>query len=293
MGNFLSKAATDIGHSISHTWDRGVDWGSRVSEKFGNFASNTGNDFISHPGHAAALVAAAYGISEAGYGAGGSGWGAAEGTASGTSELTEDELRRRAMLEGTTYEAKYAGMDAAEASRMEMMNASAGAPGSIGGPAAAGGGMGGLAGKMMLGGSLYGLYQGQQMMKLAQQQDPFSSQRAGYAAQLADLSANPDQLKKRPGYEYGMEAGLKGTQRALASGGYAGSGNEVIGMQDFSSRYAGTYLTAEQNRLAGLAGANIQPNMAGYSAALGTTNASLNNLVLWAMTQGKGQGATA
>lgn len=57
-------------------------------------------------------------------------------------------------------------------------SASGGGTVAAGGAGAAGAGGMSLAGKVMLGGSLYGLYQGQQMSKLARQQNPFSSQRA-------------------------------------------------------------------------------------------------------------------
>jgi hypothetical protein len=104
-----------------------------------------------------------------------------------------------------------------------------------------------------------GLYGMNLASKAGKQSDPFASQRPGYAAKLAELEANPNLITQRPGWQ----AGLETINRQMASKGYTGSGNQVGAL----SRYAGDFYGQEMQRLAGLAGAGIQPGQSQFHAA--------------------------
>ncbi len=137
--------------------------------------------------------------------------------------------------------------------------------GAAGGGAAAGsattggGGFGSwLPGILGIGQGLFGMNQARKLGKL--NADPFGPYRDQYAQQLAQLQADPSSITNIPGYKFGLDQGLIGRQRALASGGYSGSGNELIGLEQYAQDYAGRYYSNEVARLAGLAGADIRPN---------------------------------
>jgi len=114
-----------------------------------------------------------------------------------------------------------------------------------------------------IGSGLYGMYRSRQMGKLSKQAmekgDPFGPERAGYAAKLKELYADPSQVQNLPGYK----AGLQAVERKMASQGYLGSGNMMVALHD----YGGRAFDAEVARLSTLAGANISPNFsAGINA---------------------------
>ena len=106
---------------------------------------------------------------------------------------------------------------------------------------------------------LYGIKQSRQLADLAskasERADPFGPYRAGYAQQLAALSANPSLITKQPGYAAGLEA----VRRSLAAQGYQGSGNMMAALSQYGQKFLGD----EQNRLATLAGAGFNPAAAG------------------------------
>jgi hypothetical protein len=89
--------------------------------------------------------------------------------------------------------------------------------------------------------------------------DPFGRYRGQYAQQLQSLEANPSSITSTPGWA----AGLQGVERGQAAGGYLGSGNEIAALHAFS----GDFYQKELARLAGLAGAGIQPGNSPYQAA--------------------------
>lgn len=119
------------------------------------------------------------------------------------------------------------------------------------------------------GSGIYGLYQSQQMRKLAeqasQQEDPFGPYRAQYAQQLAALSANPNMIFDMPGYKAGEQA----VERRMAAQGYLGSGNMAVALR----KYGGDFYNQEANRLAALAGAQFAPG-GGNQLLLGTQAAN-------------------
>ena len=96
---------------------------------------------------------------------------------------------------------------------------------------------------------------------------PFNEYRGEYGNQLMALSENPSSILDNPGYKFGLDQGLIGRKRALAAGGYSGSGNELLSLEQYAQDYAGRYLSQEQARLAKLAGADITPNFAPQLAA--------------------------
>jgi len=133
------------------------------------------------------------------------------------------------------------------------------------------GGLSGILGGMSSGGwgsvakiglSLYDLYSSEQQRKLAEQlamqADPFASQRAYYANQLAKLQADPaSYMANDPSYKFMMEQGLEAIRRRMAAGGYANSGNELLALQEYGQGLAAQTLAQEKQRLAELAGAGI------------------------------------
>src|SRR3990172_5116156 len=96
---------------------------------------------------------------------------------------------------------------------------------------------------------------------------PFNEYRGEYGDQLMALSQNPESITSSPGYKFGLDQGLIGRKRALASGGYSGSGNELLSLEQYAQDYAGRFLSQEQARLAKLAGADITPSFAPQIAA--------------------------
>lgn len=134
-----------------------------------------------------------------------------------------------------------------------------------------------------IGSGLYGLYQSKQMQDMARsaftQSNPFGPYRQQYAEQLARLGANPSSITGYPGYQFGFDQGSQAVQRAMAAQGYLGSGNEAIALQRYGEEYAGQFLSAEEARLANLAGASIGPNygpaLQGYDIGANTAASSL------------------
>jgi hypothetical protein len=95
---------------------------------------------------------------------------------------------------------------------------------------------------------IYALMQADEMRK---QSDPFRRYRDYYGGQLENLERNPGSITTRPGYQ----AGLQAVQRAGAAQGLTGSGNMAASL----AKYGGGFYQNEVNRLAGLAGGNVQP----------------------------------
>lgn len=99
---------------------------------------------------------------------------------------------------------------------------------------------------------IYGLTQARGIRKAGERAvndvralDPMIADRAGYARQLAQLSADPSRLEKTPGYQ----AGLQAVERKMASQGYLGSGNMMLALHN----YGGEAFNREIARLAALA----------------------------------------
>ena len=134
--------------------------------------------------------------------------------------------------------------------------------------AAAGGsgGMGGIPGIFNIGSGIYGLMQSRKMRKAM---DPFSKYRAGYGKELAALEADPSRITSRPGWR----AGNLAVQRGAAAGGYLGSGNEMLALQDFG----GNFYNQEAQRLASLAGAGVAPG-SGFAQSADLAGQSLASL---------------
>jgi len=126
---------------------------------------------------------------------------------------------------------------------------------------------------------LHGISQSRQLADLAskasERADPFGPYRAGYARQLAALSANPSLITKQPGYAAGLEA----VRRSLAAQGYQGSGNMMAALSQYGQKFLGD----EQNRLATLAGAGFNPAAAGQLNIEG--NVAANQLLFTALNR--------
>lgn len=111
--------------------------------------------------------------------------------------------------------------------------------------------------------SLFNVLSGLYGLKLAgdaaEKSDPFGPYRKGYADKLLALEANPGLIKSTPGFLSGQDA----ITRQMASKGYLGSGN----MAGALMRYSGDFYQNEANRLATLAGSNINPNQTYFNQA--------------------------
>jgi len=127
------------------------------------------------------------------------------------------------------------------------------------GPAAKASAFDPISSGMSLVSGIYGMKRSNDLMKIAERasamQDPFGPYRAQYAQQLSGLMADPSKITTMPGYTAGMQA----VERRMASQGYLGSGNMMAAMAE----YGGSFFDKEANRLAGLAGANINPSGGG------------------------------
>ena len=143
----------------------------------------------------------------------------------------------------------------------------------ISGPAISGGSSWLTPGSLLAGSaalnSLYGIYQGQQLQKLAEQRQAQQNQ---YADMLAGLMRNPSSLVNTPGYQAGLEA----VQRGLAASGYLGSGNEMTALLN----YGGNIYDQQVARLAGLAGLGaVNPSPTDIRmSSMNLTGSSLANL---------------
>ena len=111
--------------------------------------------------------------------------------------------------------------------------------------------------------NLFDVLSGLYGLKLAndavEKSDPFGPYREGYAKKLQALEANPGTLRNTPGFFTGQDM----INRSMASKGYLGSGNQAAALQ----RFGGDFYHQEANRLAGLAGASIQPGNTYFNAA--------------------------
>jgi len=129
-----------------------------------------------------------------------------------------------------------------------------------------------------LGSTAYGLYNANQIRQQAQGLDAMAPYRAGYAAQLAALQANPGSVTSLPGYQFGMDQGSQALQRAAAAQGYTGSGNAQIALQQYGQNYANQYLQQQQQYLAGLAGGSNPASVQGTALAAQLAGQSLGSL---------------
>lgn len=136
---------------------------------------------------------------------------------------------------------------------------------------------------MSMGSGLYGMYQSEQLRKMAalarqdaitagQKADPWgqvnpatgTSGRAVADTQLQTLMKDPSGITKMPGYQAGMEA----VMRSMAAQGYTGSGNMMAALQ----KYGGDFYSNAINQLSGLSGATVNPGTgASISASGGAT----------------------
>ena len=133
------------------------------------------------------------------------------------------------------------------------------------------------------GSAIYSAYSSNQQAadakKAAAAADPWRAQRSGFAAQLSALSADPSGITKLPGYDENLLQGEQAIQRASASRGELGSGQDTIALQNFGQNFSGGVLQGEQSRLSNLAGGGFGPTsfqgQTAYSQALQQALASI------------------
>lgn len=137
-----------------------------------------------------------------------------------------------------------------------------------------------------IGSGLYGLYESGQQRNLAKDAlkagDPFGPFRAQYAQKLMALMADPSSITKDPGYQFQFDQGKQAVTRGMAARGFLDSGNEGIALEQYGQNFAKSAYNDRLTQLAGLAGANISPNLAPglseYNSGLDTASASLASL---------------
>ena len=133
-------------------------------------------------------------------------------------------------------------------------------------------------------GNSYLIYNAIQQNKYAReaaaQRKAQAARQQAYADELQQLSANPNSITSRPGYQFGLDQGNQAIQRQRAAQG--GGGGELIDLKRYSEGYAGQYLSQEQQRLQQLMGmgGNLSPATAQQSQmeATNATSAALWNL---------------
>jgi hypothetical protein len=143
-----------------------------------------------------------------------------------------------------------------------------------------------IAGWSGVGSGIIGLIQAYNLNKAGQQAsagaNPFGPYRAGYANQLQQLMANPGAVFNDPGYQAAFGQGVQAVERSAAAKGFLGSGNEATALMQFGQQFGMQYMTQQEQFLAGLAGANINPNYApglnAQAAASGITSSALGSL---------------
>lgn len=124
----------------------------------------------------------------------------------------------------------------------------------------AAGGLGTLGSVLNVGSGLYGLYNAYQMQQLAKQAitpNAMAPYQAQYAAQLAQLQANPSSITSMPDYQAGLDA----VQRSMAAQGYQGSGN----MAQALAQYGSSFYNQQVQQLEGLATAGANNTATGLS----------------------------
>jgi len=106
--------------------------------------------------------------------------------------------------------------------------------------------------------------------------DPFGPYRSQYADLMSNITNDPSQIQKLPGYQ----AGLQAVQRSLAAQGYTGSGNMMAAM----AKYGGDFYNNAMQLYGGLSGAQFNPASAaqlglqGKQSAISLAGNSLNRL---------------
>lgn len=153
---------------------------------------------------------------------------------------------------------------------------SSGGGGVLGGSSGASG-LGSLSGLANLGTSIYGMYQSEQMKRLAKlagaQADPWgaSGGRSLAAGQLQGvLAGGSAAYEQTPAYKARMQA----VQRSMAANGYLGSGNMAVAAANAGGAGYNEYL----QMMGGLSGANANPASAAQLELTG--NSSANNLAI-------------
>lgn len=119
----------------------------------------------------------------------------------------------------------------------------------------------------------------------AKDADPFGKYRAGYGDQLQRLNENPSEyLKTLPGYQAALDASsTQGIQRLIR--GQQGMSNTINDITAAAGDVANKTYASESDRLAKLAGANIDPStaarlrQAGLEGSIASQNAALGSLM--------------
>lgn len=102
-------------------------------------------------------------------------------------------------------------------------------------------------------------------MRAMAEENPFGPYRDKYAKMLGDFMDNPAKFLDSPLYTAAFDQGSQAVMRGFAGEGLIGSGNMATGLQGFGMSMAFDALNKEKQFLAGLAGADQNPD---FSAAL-------------------------
>lgn len=128
-----------------------------------------------------------------------------------------------------------------------------------------------LAGSALgIGSGLNALDQANRLREQAAAADPMAPHRAGWAARLNDLLANPGSITSDPGYEAAMEA----VKRGGASTGHFASGNMTGGLAQFGV----DFYDRAVRRLGALVGGTPGAGLQGEQSAINLSNAGVNRI---------------
>lgn len=86
-----------------------------------------------------------------------------------------------------------------------------------------------------------------------------AQRQAYYDQQLRELMEDPSKIYNDPGYQESQRQGIQAIERSGTLSGFTGSGNAAIALQKFGQSFASDYLRQQQQLLAGLSGANVNP----------------------------------
>lgn len=100
-----------------------------------------------------------------------------------------------------------------------------------------------------------------------------ANRQAYYDNRLRELLDNPGSIFEDAGYKEAFRQGTEAVERSSAAGGFTGSGNAAIALQRFGQAFSTDYMRQQQQLLASLSGANVNPATAMTAGAQQESNA--------------------
>jgi len=121
--------------------------------------------------------------------------------------------------------------------------------------------------------------QKQMFEELRADNQPLLNTRNSALDQINALLANPSDVTKQPGYEFGLSQGTRALNAGAAARGMNYSGAQAKALTRYGQDYAGTKLDQSYNRLANLAGLGQVATNSNTAAGMNYGNQAGNNLI--------------